>query len=121
MHKSDGPTSNYLERMKAAEVMRDIYKSPNGACAENADILISQLRFCMYLIAKQSKQEADQSLAILKSKGLFPFEIPKESTITNTYQTTRRDMVGKIYNWICLHVTTTYGYYLLRLWRKLRH
>lgn len=120
MNSSDRNRQRIHSNMRGAIEMRKVYSAPGGACEANANILINFLNNALILITQSEQPDAVSALNTLKKEKLFPFKKPTECTTTNAYTCTRTDLIGKLYNFMCINAHTYYGYYMLKLWNKLR-
>lgn len=66
--------------------------------------------------AQMRLPEALPYITQLKKQGLYPMQIPVDFNGKKSYATTRTDLIGKTYDWLCIHSTTRFGYYRFRLW-----
>lgn len=108
--------------LAGAEIMREKYlQAKTGDSAAkietSANLIMFFLRPAMLSISEMTRQEGNQYLSQFRQKGLFPFQIPPECTTKTSRVTPREDWLGKLYDDICLHSTTYWGFSLLRAWR----
>lgn len=80
---------------------------------------MSNLWFEMFSLTALPRKEAKIYLKELKKKGLFPYRRPRECTLKKSYQTTRTDIAGKVFDLIYTHMNTRIGYLFMRGWKKL--
>ena len=106
--------------LEGATIMNRYYIQQKSGAPNNNELSITAnlvmffLRPAIYAISTFPKREANDSLALFRERQLFPYSIPKECTITNSRMTLRNDWVGRLYNQMCLHASTRWGYKLLR-------
>lgn len=105
--------SNFRE----AQIMKEYYERHDGILPEEtANRFMSFLYGTMYRIAQMPRQEASIYLSKLRVSGLYPYRRPKECTITRSYETARTDWMGKLFDYIYLHICTPSGFFTMRLW-----
>lgn len=103
----------------AADEFRNLYCScPPELKGRAADLLMGNLWPALSCITNFSGKKVRQGLGKLRKMHLFPFSRPVECTLSRSYQTTRRDFVGKLFDWIYIHSHTVWGFLLLRLWNR---
>lgn len=90
--------------------------------AVTADKLTTFLWFALYMTAALPKADARPVLEQLKAMGLFPGKRLPECTLTRSYMTSRTDFIGRAYDFLCLHLHTSWGYRLMRgiMWARRR-
>lgn len=103
----------------AADEFRNLYCScPPEMKGRVADLLMGNLWSALSCVTHFLGKKARQELEKLRKMHLFPFIRPVECTLSRSYQTTRRDFVGKLFDWIYIHSHTVWGFSLLRLWNR---
>lgn len=103
--------------LREAQIMQTYYEKENHKFPqETANRLMIFLWGILGAVAHMSKSEAKPYLSELKKSGLFPYHRPDDCTITRSYQTTREDVVGKLFDKIYTSSHTRIGFMLLRLW-----
>lgn len=70
---------------------------------------LASLAFC-------SRNTIKKELEKLKNNNEWPVRRPRECTIKKSYNTTRTDLIGKIYDWLYIHTHTYIGFYMMRLY-----
>ena len=81
---------------------------------------MSDLWDTLYDIAVLPKAEARTILKELKQEKLFPYQTLAACTIRKSYRTTRKDIVGRAFDWFFTHMNYWGGYFLMRLWFAVR-
>lgn len=101
----------------AAEAFQNIYcRCDEKLKGKLADLLMGNLWSALSVIAGLPGKKACQSLKKMREMGLFPCSRPKECTLKRSYQTTRTDLPGRLFDWIYIHTHTVPGFYLMLLW-----
>lgn len=83
-----------------------------------ADLLMGNLWAVMTATAGLPSKEAALQLEMLRKDDLFPLRKPKECTLRRSYQTNRKDFVGKIYDRLYRSTHTVSGFALMFLWNR---
>ena len=91
-----------LTEARRKEIVKDVQK-----IAEDTKVQIRNVR-----------RDAIDALKAMKKNGLFPCKRPTECTLIKSYQTTRTDILGKIFDWIYIHSHTHFGFFLMLLYEK---
>lgn len=111
-----------LKRLKSlasvARIMGQIY-SGGQTDANTADRLMATLWFSLYDAAGFSLDQARQILAELHGEGLFPLKNPPQTRHSRSYMTDREDWVGKVFDWLYMHLHTRWGFSAMWLLRHL--
>lgn len=102
----------------SAKIMKDFYDNNVGNPVAAANFMMSFTWLTLNLSAKMPKPERKQIIKAMKKNGLFPCKRPSECTLIKSYQTTRTDILGKIFDWIYIHSHTHLGYFLMLLYEK---
>lgn len=103
----------------SARIMKEYYYNKVGNPVASANFMMSFIWYTLNLSAKMPKYERKQIIKSMRKNGLFPCKRPPECTLIKSYQTTRTDILGKIFDWIYIHSHTYYGYLLMLLWEKI--
>lgn len=120
--KSPEVRKNYLRsHIQGAAELDALYRHNHCNRSSKALWLMHFLQCIMVELARMPRSDAKVYLQELKSTGLYPYRIPAEYPVTDTGFTTRKDLLGRIYNWLVLHSCRPYGYPLLRLYYRLYH
>lgn len=103
--------------LREAQVLQKYYEHEDAKYPmETANRLMIFLWGVLGSLAYLPKEEAKPYLDELKACGLFPYHRPNVCTITRSYQTTRTDVVGKVFDKIYTSSHTRWGFALLRMW-----
>lgn len=106
--------------LREAQVVQKYYERENGKYRmETANRLMIFLWGVLGSIAHLPKEQAKPYLEELKKSGLWPYHRPKACTVTKSYQMTRTDTIGKLFDKIYTSSHTRAGYALLRCWYRL--
>lgn len=103
----------------AAKIMKEHYDNKFGDSIASANFMMSFTWYTLNASAKIAKSERKQIIKAMKKNGLFPCKRPTECTLIKSYQTTRNDIFGKLFDWVYIHSHTHFGYFLMLLWEKL--
>ncbi len=102
----------------AAKIMKEHYDNKVGNSVASANLLMSFTWYTLNSSAKMMKSERKQIIKAMKKNGLFPCKRPAECTLIKSYQTTRKDILGKIFDWVYIHSHTHFGYFLILLYER---
>ncbi len=102
----------------AAKIMKERYDNKVGNSVASANLMMSFTWYTLNSSAKMPKSERKQIIKAMKKNGLFPCKRPTECTLIKSYQTTRTDILGKIFDWVYIHSHTKFGYFLMLLQEK---
>ena len=102
--------------IEAAGAIRKIYENEQPKSSRTANDLAFFVRGAVMLMAQKKKASAKPYLEKLRKASLFPMKRLPEETLHSTYTTSRTDLVGKVFNWLTMHCTYTWGYRLMRTW-----
>lgn len=103
--------------LKETQIMQYYYEKDN-VLPETADRLMSFLWGTMYRIAELPAKDAAPIIREMKQSGLYPYKRPHECTIKKSYQLTRSDLVGKLFDYIYINLHTRFGYHAMRAWNS---
>ena len=103
----------------AAKIMKERYSNKFGDSVASANLMMSFTWYTLNASTKMSKSERKQIIKAMKKNHLFPCKKPTECTLIKSYQTTRTDILGKIFDWIYIHSHTYSGYLLMLIYEKL--
>lgn len=97
--------------VRISEVMQEHYLH---AAAENkqaaANTLMIYLWNTLLFSTRVSLKAEFKAMRKLQKLKLFPYRRPVECTQTKSYQTTRTDFIGKLYDTLYLHLHRPWGY-----------
>lgn len=113
----------YQSYKNNALVMRDYWEKrlrPVKDPERCANLFMAFLRYSIWEITDMPKKQAKQELKQLRSVGLFPYKVPKECTLTKSYQTTRKDCFGKVFEFFYVRQSSRIGFAGMRLIRWLQ-
>ncbi|MGN0998717.1 MAG: glycosyltransferase [Faecousia sp.] len=103
--------------LKEAQIMQRYYENEN-VLPETADRLMSFFWGTMCRLAELPPKDAAPFIGEMKKCGLYPYKRPCECTITKSNQLTRSDFVGKMFDYIYVHLHTRLGYHAMRAWNS---
>ena len=84
-----------------------------------ADKLMSNLWYLIYMTLQLPAKQRRMAMRNLKQDRIFPYVRPKECTLVKSYQTTRADLVGKIFDKIYINLHTRTGFYCMMVWKMI--
>lgn len=85
-----------------------------------ADLFMSTLWSTIWQISMMPRKQARQELRELKREGLFPRKRPAECTLRKSYLMSRRDLYGRLFDFLYIHQASRPGYYAVRIMNRLR-
>ncbi len=101
-----------------SKIMKEYYDNKFGDSVASANQMMASTWYTLNSSAKMPKSERKQIIKAMKKNGLFPRKRPPECTLTKSYQTTRKDILGKIFDWVYMNSHTHFGYFLMLLYEK---
>lgn len=99
----------------AAQIMKKHYDAGTGNPRDCANLLMSYIWYVMDGCAKISGKERTDTIRRMRELGLYPFRRPDACTHMRSYQTTRTDLVGKVFDYIYIHLHRPWGFAAMRL------
>lgn len=69
----------------------------------------------MRSLAALSKKDARPHLLFLKGQGLYPFKKPKTVNQVKSFETSRTDAIGRLFDLVYTNSTTRIGYHAMRI------
>ena len=108
-----------LSYLHNAIIMKKYYDRNCGDAADTANYLMSFLWLELLSLAHMPLKEARKYMHELRQNGLFPFKRPDACTLIKSYQTTRTDWIGKLFETIYLNMHTRPGWWVMRFWALL--
>lgn len=94
------------------------YLNKQGNPKDIADKLMSTLWHFLFTISELPTKERNEQIKRLRVSGLYPFRCPDACSIKKSYQTTRTDFVGILFDKIYTHQHRNWGFVLMCLWKK---
>ena len=101
--------------VNAALVMQRHWQQGHGSENKTADMLMTMIWRAMHSAAKIGGPEGTAAVAELKRAKLYPFRRPAACTLTRSYQTTRTDAVGKLFDRIYINLHRPWGFAAMKL------
>lgn len=101
----------------AAQIMKNHYDNGFGNPRDTANLLMSYIWYVMDGCAKLSGSERKEMVQKMKALGLYPFHRPEACTHMRSYQTTRTDIVGKIFDKVYINMHRPWGFAAMKLLR----
>lgn len=102
-------------------VLKQLYNRSRKPNRRIANSLMQNYWAMMSVICQVDILERRKYLSKLKDEKMFPYQRPMECSLKKSYQTTRTDIMGKIYEFICMHSHTLWGYRMLCIFYKIRN
>ena len=109
VQSEEAERKRFASRRYNATVLRDYYEGKNGPVPDRercANQFMTYLLQILYMISQMPRKEAKRELSRLRADGLFPYPFPPECTHKRSYQTTRTDWYGKLFDKLYLRMTT---------------
>ena len=85
-----------------------------------ANKIMANLWNILYEISTLPAAQSRAALEELKKAGLFPFRRPEKCDLTSSYMTQRQDLIGRAFDWLCMHLHTAPGFALMVFLQRLR-
>lgn len=104
--------SQIYSYLRVAEIMKDYYiaaDDENKATAAN--ILMTHLWNTLLCATQMPKNVRSDIMVRLRNDGLYPYQRQEECTLTKSYQTTRTDFIGKLFDRLYLNLHRPWGFY----------
>lgn len=98
--------------MRCCEIFRGYYEKKSVGAA---DRLMSFLWMTLYDAARAPKAVEKEAMVELKAKKLYPFQKPKECTITDSYMADRTTLTGRVFDILYRNLHRPWGYHVMRL------
>lgn len=105
--------------LRIAQILRDYYHSGRRDSV-TADKMMTFLWFSLYETAKRSRKDALLVLRQMHKDGLFPFRRPHECLQNRAYMTQKSGLVGTILDFLCRHLHTCWGFWIMWLLQHLK-
>lgn len=103
----------------AAQIMKKHYDNGTGTARDTANLLMSYIWYVMDGCAKLSGKERKEMVGRMKALGLYPFCRPEACTHVRSYQTTRTDIVGKVFDKVYINMHRPWGFAAMVLLQSL--
>lgn len=125
---SNNTTPEFKEKriqstLTEAKIVQKYYeREDNIYPTETANRLMIYLWGGLYELTKMQRKDFKPILKDLKSCGLYPYKTPPECTATKSYQHNRTDLLGKIFDYVYIHLHRKWGFlsmYIINLLLKL--
>lgn len=119
---TDSSLQAYEERVRsyyqAVKILAAYYESGVGKPQYIADLLMTNLWFLLYALEHLSFKKSHSMLKQLKINRLFPFMRPEACTVKKSYQTTRTDFVGKLFDYLYINMHRPWGFWAMFLLQR---
>ena len=109
--------------LNAAYVMQG-YWQKGRRDQSTANLLMGYIWYTMHMAVRVSGTEGRAAVSALKKAGLYPFRRPDACTLQKSYQTTRTDAVGKLFDKVYINMHRPWGFAAMKLLRgmiQLKH
>ena len=80
-----------------------------------ANLLMSYIWYTMHMATQIPGAESRAAVAALKQAGLYPFRRPVQCSLVKSYQTTRTDAVGKLFDKVYINMHRPWGFASMKL------
>lgn len=97
----------------AAQIMKRHYDNGTGRIRDSANLLMSFIWYTMNGCALLSGAKRKAWLRKAKQAGLYPFVRPDACSHIRSYQTTRTDIIGKIYDKVYINTHRPWGFWTM--------
>ena len=95
-------------------------KSPECHKAAIADNLMASLYMLVYTMCGLPSKRYKEMKKNLQQEGILPYRRPKECTLKKSYMVSSENIVGKVFDFIYLHLNTNWGCIVMRRIRFVR-
>lgn len=100
--------------------MECFYNNHQGNLSVCADNLMSNLWVYLYSAAGMDRQHRRTAIRDAKTNGLYPYRRPPECTLRKTYMSNRTDLLGKVFEFVGMHIHRRWGFATMRMFLQLR-
>lgn len=114
--KKEKQLRSYLQ---ATVIMKRHYEAGTKTPEKTADMLMTFLWITIHWAICASKGIRKEIMKELRLNGLFPFRRPAACTLMRSYQTTRTDIVGKVFDKIYINLHRPWGFAAMVLLQNL--
>ena len=80
---------------------------------------MANLWHLLFTISQLPAKERSEQIRRLRENGLYPFRRPDTCSLKKSYQTTRTDIVGKVFDKVYIHMHRPWGFWAMVLLQKL--
>lgn len=91
----------------------------NELTSSDADMLMTFVWYVLNDAAQSSFTDTKKKLRSLKEKKLYPYVRPDACTLKKSYQTTRSDAFGKLFEFFYLHMHRPWGFWSMWVLQRL--
>lgn len=99
-----------------AKIVQQYYERNDGIYpTETANRLMTYLWGGLYGLTKIPRNQYKPFLKDLNKCGLYPYKTPSECTVTKSYQHSRTDFIGKIFDYVYTHLHRPWGFLTMRI------
>lgn len=99
---------------------REFYgQAENALKGSIADLLMSNLWQTLYVIVGMPSAGIRKHLKELRADGVYPFVRPKECSLHRSYQTSRTDVVGEVFDKVYINMHRPWGFWTMVLLQRL--
>lgn len=104
-------TKQTMSYLRIVEVMLHHYEEATSSNKQAAaNVLMTYLWYTLHGAAKANRKHRISIMQALKRLGLYPYHRPAECTLTKSYQTSRMDIVGRVFDTVYLHMHRPWGF-----------
>ena len=118
-HSAEVQLKKLKSYMEAAKTLHIHYTKNWGDRRNTANLLMQFIWNALFLIVQLPQKGRNAYLYEMKLSGLFPYHRPLECDINKSYQTTRADFVGKLFDKIYINMHHPLGFHLMCVWQTL--
>ena len=102
-----------------SKILLRYYEKKSGDPQFLADLLMSNIWLLMYSVAFLPLKTSISIVNQLKTDGIYPFIRPAACTIKKSYQTSRTDIVGKLFDKVYINMHRPWGFWSMVLLERL--
>lgn len=102
-----------------SKILLRYYQKELGDPQFLADLLMSNIWLLMYSVAFLPLKTSISIVNQLKADGIYPFIRPVACTIKKSYQTSRTDLVGKVFDKIYINMHRPWGFWSMFVFQRL--
>ncbi len=112
-----------IHRLKShfngVRIMKQHYDNKVGEAKTTANYLMIFIWCTMNDCAMLSGANRRSMIRKAKAEGIYPFTRPNECTLTRSYQTTRTDIIGKLFDKVYINTHRPWGFWTMCFIQKL--
>lgn len=115
-HNEDLRIKKLASHIAAAELTYNIYQKQAAKKQTTANAVMFFVWISLIDIAAHRDSISSRYLQIMREKHLFPIKRLPECNSRTAYATCRKDLIGRLYNYLTTHSNRSLGLALLKMW-----